>query len=53
MVEILENHYTKQQVAKKIGELLSTRAGLIEMDADTSEVDVLLENWKERYDKLD
>ena len=53
MVEIIANHYTKTEVAKKIGDLLSTKAGLVEMGADTTEVDVLIENWKERYDNLD
>ena len=52
-MEIIQKHWTKQEIQKIIGELMAQKNGAQALGADTTELDVLIANWTDRYEKLD
>ena len=51
-MEIIEKHWTKQEILKRLSDLNQQKSMMNELDADTSEIDILITNWLERYHKL-
>ena len=52
MVEIIEKHWTKQEILKRMNDLTNQKTMMKDLSIDTAEVDVLLKSWKDRHDKL-
>lgn len=53
MVEIIQKNWTKSEVLKRLGEALNKKTALESMNLDTSEVEVDITKWQERYNDLE
>ena len=53
MVEILEKKWTKSEVLKRLGEAINKKTALESMDLSTTEIDLDIARWQERYNDLE
>jgi hypothetical protein len=52
-MEIIQKIWTKEEILSNIGKVMNQKTALKAMGLDTTEVDSVLQEWKDRYDRLE